>query len=114
MPYWYWVVLGCLFTFAFEAIGHYLPRAKEIERDSQNRLLLTSPEVLGRYIYGTGIMFIGFGITQVGPNGCPPVLALALVIATAGLTVLACYGWDHLIKRLRRVRKHEAIDNAKH
>ena len=112
MTSWYWVVLGCLFAFAFMAIGHYLPRAKEIEQDSYDRLLLNKSEVLGRYIYGVGVIFIGFGITQLGSDNLWPVLDLALVIAVAGLTVLACYGWDHLIKRLRRARKYESIDDA--
>ena len=113
MENWYWVAFGCLFTFGFMAIGHYLPRAKEIEWD-QNRMLISAGELLGRYIYGVGVIFIGFGLTQFGQNDhLPPLADLSIIIAIAGLTTLACYGWDRLIKWLRRIRKYEAIDDER-
>lgn len=112
MTSWYWVALGGLFTFGLIALGHYLPRAKEVETNERGHMLIDTSELLGRYVFGVGVIVVGFIIIQAGQGDWWQVVELLLVVAVGGLTVFGCYAWDRLVKRLRRARKYEAVDDA--
>lgn len=84
--------VGGALTFLLLALGHWVPVG-----GGRGQLPTTLYGLIGRYVYGTFMVCIGFTV-GLALLGLPLWIALGLLVvdAVGGSAVLAAYGWDRI------------------
>lgn len=86
------------------AVGHWIPAPWG------GRMPTTVWQLIGRYIYGVSVLWLGMmlGLWWIGQWIMG--LWLLMVIGIGGLVVMLAYGWDRIVQAVRQSRMSEAVD----
>lgn len=84
--------IGGVFTFILLALGHWVPMG-----GGRGQLPTTLTGLIGRYVYGTFMVWVGFTVAIV-ILGLPLWLSFGLLVVDVigGSAVIAAYGWDRI------------------
>jgi hypothetical protein len=87
-----WLVVGIGFAALLQAVGHWFPAKMPL---------------LGRYVYGTSAILIGFIIWRGMAGDWASIAGLLAIAAASGFTVWACYRIDAVVLAIRQAKRAE-------